>query len=171
MGMSCKSFSACRKKYSCQFRVIRCKKNSVPSPARNHSGVDIVRSRIAVSATLPVPYRVLRLAFAMTRRVDCRFFVSLTNSRNVICPLALRSLKTLKALNLGKNKRAVFYDNQDNFGQHFFPELCEESSCCPVLFYVVLVVVFPFPFRAPRGIRLLLYVVVLFFSELFLCHL
>ena len=97
-----------------KIRVIRGKKNSVPSPARNHSGVDIVRSRIAVSATLPVPYRVLRLAFAMTRRVDCWFFVSLTNSRNVICPLALRSLKTLRALNLGKNKRAVFYDNQDN---------------------------------------------------------
>ena len=97
-----------------QIRAIRGKKNSVPSSARNHSGVDIVRSRIAVSATLPVPYRVLRLASAMTRRVYCWFFVSLTNSRNVICPLARRSLKTLRALNLGKNKRAVFYDNPDN---------------------------------------------------------
>ena len=27
--------------------------------------------------------------------------------RNVVCPLALRSLKTLRALNMGKNKRGV----------------------------------------------------------------
>ena len=52
---------------------VRGKKNIVPSPARNHSGVDIVRSRIAVSATLPVPYRVLRLASAMTAGEGCRF--------------------------------------------------------------------------------------------------
>ncbi len=34
-----------------------------------------MRSRIAVTATLPVPYRVLRLASAMTAGVDCRCFV------------------------------------------------------------------------------------------------
>ncbi len=124
----------------------------VPSLARNHSGVDIVRSRIAVSATLHVPYRVLRLASAMTRRVYCWFFVSLTNSRNVICPLALRSLKTLRALNLGKNKRAVFYEQ-------LLSEPREEPylslivvSCCPCCRF------FSF-FRALRGTLLLSLVV------------
>ncbi len=35
------------------------------------------RSRIAVSATLPVPYRVCALASAMTTWEDCRCFVSI----------------------------------------------------------------------------------------------
>ena len=137
---------------------VRGKKNSVPSPARNHSGVDIVRSRIAVSATLPVPYRVLRLAFAMTRRVDCWFFVSLTNSRNVICPLALRSLKTLRALNLGKNKRAVFYDNHDNLGQ-LFSEPREEPYLLLIVVYCCPCCRFIFFSRALRGTLLLSLVV------------
>ena len=46
-----------------------------PSLARTPRGVCVWRSRIAVSATLHVPYRVLRLASAMTAGVDCRCFV------------------------------------------------------------------------------------------------
>ena len=44
-------------------------------------------------------------------------------------------------------------------------ELCEEPSCCSLLFVVVPIVVFFFPFRAPRGI-LFVYIRVIGYAEL-----
>ena len=58
------------------------------------------RSRIAVSATHHVQYRVLRLASAMTVWVGSMA----TIYRNVVCPLALKGVKNLKGIKLGQKQ-------------------------------------------------------------------
>ena len=61
------------------------------------------RSRIADRNNAPRSVSRVRSGF----RDDCVGGVCGNNYRNVVCPLALRSLKTLRALSLGKNKPAV----------------------------------------------------------------
>ena len=70
----------------------------------------------------------------MTRRVACRFLVSPTNSRNVICPLRPKVLKNLKVVKMGKNITCVFFTTTKTTLDNFFPEPCEEPH---LLFYVV----------------------------------
>ncbi len=97
-----------------------------------------MRSRIAVTATLPVPYRVLRLASAMTAGVDCRCFV-------VPCCSSCRFL-FFRSEPREEPIRAYSCNSWYNI---FVPSYARNPICCPLLFFVVLVVVFIFFIPSP----------------------
>jgi hypothetical protein len=103
-----------------------------------------MRSRIAVTATLPVPYRVLRLASAMTAGVDCRCFV-------VPCCSSCRFL-FFRSEPREEPIRAYSCNSWYNI---FVPSYARNPICCPLLFFVVLVVVFIFFVPSPARNHLL----------------